>query len=62
MYLDIPSQIETNCSSQNVHLYYNVGYPLGLSRVPGPHVADMLLQSDLEQSGSFRGLGDTAEK
>ncbi|XP_009699361.1 PREDICTED: sciellin, partial [Cariama cristata] len=30
--------------------------------VPPPRIADMLLRSDLEQSGSCRGMGDTAEK
>jgi len=57
MYLDTPSQTETNCSSPNVRLHHNAG-----SQVPAPGIADVLLRSDLEQSGSSRGMGNAAEK
>lgn len=62
MYLGTPNQIETSCLFLNVHLHHNIGYLLCLFQVLAPHIEDMLLQSDLEQSGSFGGTGDIVEK
>lgn len=50
---------DRNCSSPKVYLHYSVGEPCVYPRFQ--HLILQTGQSDVEQSGSCRGMGDAAE-